>query len=162
LLVVVTRGDGGAPPDELGIKGGAGWQVFGHRGDRTFAVHDGARLEARDQIRFVVTPQGAHYLLVVSVDGAGKASVYYPYDGTQSGALTGDGRVELPGSIVLDAAPGPERLYAIFSDAPIEVDSIMAQLRAVGARGGDAVRRTRSLELTARAQLSLVFEKATP
>jgi len=39
---------------------------------------------------------------------------------------------------------------------------VTAQLRAVAARGADAIRETRTLPLAARAQLSLVFEKASP
>ncbi len=157
LWLVVTRDR----QDELGIKGDATWQVFANRNGETFAVHDGTTLVAGDRIRFVVTPNGAPYLLVASVDGAGVTSIYYPYGGTQSGP-TGGERSELPGSIVLDAAPGPERLYALFSNDPIAADVVTEQLRVIGARGADAIRHARLLDVPARAQLSLVFEKATP
>jgi hypothetical protein len=160
LLLVIMR-DRGGPDDELGIKGDATWQVFANRNGETFAVHDGSNLAAGDRIRFVVTPNGAPYVLVASVDGAGAASIYYPYGGTQSGPTHG-ARNELPGSIVLDAAPGPERLYAIFSDDPITADSVTEQLRMIGVRGADAIRHTRSLDVPSRAQASLVFEKAAP
>jgi hypothetical protein len=135
--------------------------VFANRNGETFPVHDGTTLAAGDRIRFVVAPDGARYLLVASVDGAGTASIYYPYGGTQSGPTEGE-RSELPGSIVLDAARGPERLYAIFSDEPIAADLVTERLRVIGAAGIDAIRRTRSLDVPARAQASLVFEKATP
>jgi len=160
VLLVVIR-DRGTAPDELGIKGGATWQVFANRNGDTFPVRDGTTLVPRDRIRFVVTPGGARYLLVASVDGAGTASIYYPYGGTQSGPAQGE-HSELPGSIVLDAAKGPERLYAIFSDDPIAAELVTDQLRVIGAQGGDAIRRTRSLDLPSRAQSSLVFEKAMP
>src|SRR5664279_518229 len=161
LLLVVTRDRGGHDDDELGIKGDATWQVFANRNGETFAVHDGTNLMAGDRIRFVVTPNGAPYLLVASVDGAGVASIYYPYGGTQSGPTHG-ARNELPGSIVLDTASGPERLYAIFSDDPITAESVTEQLRVIGARGADAIRHARSLDVPSRAQASLVFEKAAP
>lgn len=159
LLIVAPRRP--PRPPELAIKGDAGWQVFAHRDGRTFAVHDGTELAAGDQIRFLVLPDGAHYLLVASVDGGGAVMIYYPYGGEQSMGVEGD-RVELSGSIELDAAPGPERIYALLSDDPIEAEIVKAHLRDVAAGGAEAIRGTRALPVPARAQLSLVFEKARP
>jgi len=150
-----------APVTELGIKGAASWQVFANRDDRVFAVHDGTALAAGDRIRFAVTPAGARYLLVASIDGLGAATIYHPYDGAQSAIIEGE-RVEPAGSIELDAAPGPERIYALLSDEPIAADTVIVQLRAVADGGADAIRDARALELPVRAQLSLVFEKAAP
>lgn len=150
-----------APVAELGIKGAASWQVFANREGRVFAVHDGTTLAAGDRIRFAVIPAGARYLLVASIDGLGAATIYYPYDGLQSAIIEGD-RVEPAGSIELDAAPGPERIYALLSDGPIAADTVIEQLRAVAAGGADTIRDPRALELPVRAQLSLVFEKAAP
>jgi hypothetical protein len=146
---------------ELGIKGDASWQVFANRDGHVFVVHDGTELAAGDRIRFAMIPAGARYLLVASIDGLGTATIYHPYDGLQSMAIEGD-RVEPAGSIVLDAAPGPERIYAILSDEPIAADIVRAQLRAIARGGADAIRNTRTLPLPARAQVSLVFEKASP
>jgi hypothetical protein len=159
LLILAPRRP--PPPPELAIKGDAGWQVFANRGGNTFAVHDGTELAAGDQIRFIVLPDGAHHLLVASVDGSGAAMVYYPYGGDQSMVIEGD-RVELSGSIELDAAPGPERIYALLSDRPIEAAIVRAYLRDVAAGGAEAIRGTRTLPVPARAQLSLVFEKVRP
>jgi hypothetical protein len=145
----------------LGIKGGATWRVLAKRNAETFVVTDGQELAPNDRIRFVVTANGAKYLLVVSIDGAGYASIYYPYDGSESGEVIGD-RFELPGSIVLDAAPGPERVFAILTDEPLAADVAKQRLRALGARGNAAIRATSQLELAARAQLTLLFEKAAP
>jgi len=158
-LLVVWR-DRGEPP-ELAIKGGATWQVFAHRADATFAVHDGTRLAAGDRIRFVISPAGARYVLVASIDGAGHATIYYPYAGPSSEPIAGP-RAELPGSIVLDTAPGPERVFALLSDQPIAADPVIALLRTIGAAGPDAIRRFAALPIAARAQRSLVFEKAAP
>lgn len=150
-----------APVTELTIKGTASWQVFANHDGRVFAVHDGTPLAAGDRIRFAVTPAGARYLLVASIDGLGAATIYYPYDGPQSATIEGD-RVEPAGSIELDAAPGPERIYALLSDEPIAAATVLVQLRALALGGVDAIRDARALELPVRAQLSLVFEKAAP
>lgn len=146
---------------ELGIKGDASWLVFASRGGRVLPVHDGTELAAGDRIRFTVIPGGARYLLVASIDGRGTATIYVPYGGSQSAAIDGD-RVEPEGSIVLDAAPGPERIYALLSDAPIAAERVRAQLREIARGGSDAIRGTSALALPVRAQASLVFEKVAP
>jgi putative zinc finger protein len=147
--------------DELGIKGSAAWQVFANHDGQTFAVRDGTALSPGDRIRFVVEPDGAHYLIVASVDGSGAASIYYPYGGRESAPIDGT-RVELDGSIVLDAAPGPERLFALFSDEPLAADAVRERLLAIGASGPEAIRKAHALDVAARAQTTLVFEKAVP
>lgn len=154
---------------ELAIKGDASWEVFANRDGRVFAVHDGTRLAVGDRIRFAIVPRGARYLLVASVDGGGEVTIYYPYNGVQSVSITdgeaGDGgRIELPGSIVLNAARGPERVYAILSDVALPVELVTVLLHAVAGGGADAIRATRTLPLPlpVRAQFSLVFEKAGP
>ena len=138
----------------LGIKGGATWRVLAKRTDSTFMVRDEQELAAGDRIRFVVTPNGARYLIVASIDGAGNPSIYFPFDGAASGRIDG-ARFELPGSIVLDAAPGPERVFAILSDEPLTADVVKQHLMSI--RG--AIRETTHLDLPSREQLTLVFEK---
>ncbi len=151
------------PASDLAIKGDAAWQVFANRDGQTFAIHDGVQLEPGDRIRFAVTPDGARYLLVASIDGGGAVSIYFPYGGSQSEALEAGERVELPGSIVLDAAPGPERMFALFSDQPIEAAAGAEQLRSIAVDGADAIRQVHAIAVAnLRAQASLVFEKLVP
>ena len=146
----------------LGLKGTAAMQIFANHNGQVFPVRDGATLSAGDQIRFVVTPAGMPYLLVASVDGTGKPAIYFPYQGSQSGRLEDTARMELAGSIVLDAAPGPERVFAIFSKDPIFAAHVQEQLTALGARGPEAIRAAQHLQIPAQGQISVVFEKATP
>jgi len=162
VLVVIARPRPVAQPD-LAIKGDATWHVFANRDGQTFAIHDGAQLEPRDRIRFAVTPDGARYLLVASIDGSGAVSIYFPYGGDASARLDPGDHVELPGSIVLDAAPGPERMFAVFSDEPIEAAAVADELRTIAVGGADAIRQAHVLAIAGmRAQASLVFEKAVP
>lgn len=148
-------------PPELAIKGDATLEVFAHRDGQTFVVQDGTELVAGDRIRFVVLPAGSGYVLVASVDGGGAATIYYPYGADHSAPIEGD-RVELDGSIELDAAPGPERIYALLSDRPLDAALVIARLREVAAGGERAIREARTLDLPVRAQPSLAFEKAQP
>ncbi|HEU0032902.1 MAG TPA: hypothetical protein VFQ53_19855 [Kofleriaceae bacterium] len=145
--------------DDIRLKGDLTFQMFARRGDAVIAVRDGTPLAAGDQIRFVVGANGPTHLIVASIDGAGHATIYYPYDGTRSGSV-GAQPAELPGSIVLDASPGPERVFAIASTESLDAAIVKHALIELGARGTAAIRDTRRLAVPAAMQASIVFEKS--
>jgi hypothetical protein len=157
----VDHGDGG-----LGVKGGPAMQVFAQRDDpvrRIFQVRDGDTMRPGDALRFAVYPSSWPYLLVVSVDGKGTVSSYFPFGGDQSGRLDGEARVELPGSVLLDDAPGPERIFAIFSREPLTVRAATSALGSIANGGPQAIRAAKELPVPgAGPELTLVFEKAVP
>jgi hypothetical protein len=149
----------------LGIKGGPGFQIFVRHGGadgQVAPVKGGERLAPGDEIRFVAVPAEKKHLLVASIDGRGKVSVYFPFGGSQSGKLDQGGRMELPGSVVLDDAPGPERIFAVFSDEPVAAAEVATKLQALGSKGPDAIRKQGSLAISGSAQVSVAFEKTTP
>jgi len=148
------------PAVDIRIKGGLTFQVFAHRHDEVIPVRDGTRLDAGDSIRFVAGAS-APYLMVVSIDGAGHPSVYYPYQGERSGTSTPDPS-ELPGSIVLDASPGPERIFALSSTEPLDARMVIRALAEIGARGAAAIREARSLGVATAQQATVLFEKRAP
>jgi hypothetical protein len=154
LLLVIRR----APPD-ISIKGAPSFAAFARRAGQVTAVHDEDVLRAGDEVRFVVVSEQLPYLLVCSVDGMGKANIYFPFDGRESGKIEVRSRVELPGSIILDDAPGPERVFALFSAEPIAAVEVNDALRAIGIEGARGIRETRALPLRVGAQSSLLFEK---
>jgi hypothetical protein len=148
---------------EVAIKGGPALQVYARSDQRVFRVRDGEVLRAGDEIRFAVTPAGASYVLIASVDGRGHVTIYVPYDGLESVAIDPHHPSELPGSIILDDAMGPERLFAIFSTAPVRVADVWPTLQGVAAAGPEALRTSRRLDLHVQAtQASIVFQKEAP
>ncbi len=124
-----------------------------------FAPRSGEALAPGDLVRFVVEPRGHRYLLVASIDGAGKVSVYHPFQGTVSAPLGADARVELPGSIVLDRAPGPERIFALLSEVALSATAVRESLKGVEAGGPERIRQTVELPLPGTEQDSFLFEK---
>ncbi len=124
LLVVALRP---AADPELGIKGGGNLQVFARREEAVFPVRNGTRLAPGDRIRFVVDPGTSRFVLIASVDGAGKVSVYFPPGGVQSAPVSA-GRNELPRSIELDEVLGTEQLFAYFSDQPLTAQDVVDAL----------------------------------
>jgi hypothetical protein len=151
-----------APDDDLATKGPGSLQIFARRQGRVFPVAAGTVLAPGDAIRFFVHPSGLDHVIVGSVDGAGKANIYYPYGGASSAHLAPGRRLEVPGSIILDGAPGPERVFAVFSRAPLAADHVRAALAAVAAGGEAAIRSSRTLPLPDTAQASVQFEKGEP
>jgi hypothetical protein len=162
LLVRPRPGEQGAsPPLYQGEKGGSTFFVVGQREGRVFPVAGAGPLRAGDSIRFVVTSL-MPYVMIASVDARGRAQVYAPFQGTQSAAVAVERRLELPegGSIQLDATPGPERIFALFSRRPLAARVVLEALERLGARGPDAIRAGERLDLPAGAQLSELLEKA--
>ncbi len=166
LLARPTRGPVPEPSEALGVKGNVGggrlaFKAFARRDERVFLVRDGERLAPGDAVRFAVEAPGFEYLLVASIDGAGTASVYFPFRGQASGRNRPEATFEVPGSIVLDAAPGPERVFAISSAGPIESTVVKAALETLGAAGPEAIRRATELPIAGTIQASVLFEKQT-
>lgn len=146
------------PREDLATKGGSLFQVFAKRGVEVFAVREGTTLQPGDQLRFVVEPGDSDHVLIASVDGAGKASIYYPYDAVESGAVTPQTRSELPGSLTLDGTLGEERLLALFSRRPLQAAEVLRALQAVkpeSLAGGVP-------SVPADSQRALEFKKASP
>jgi hypothetical protein len=161
LVLMLRVGDRPPPDDDLRAKGGPSLQIVARRGDQTFRVVDGATLAAGDAVRFVVAAPRDGHLMIASIDGRGVASLYHPAGGDRSAPLPAGARVELPGSIVLDDAPGPERFVALWSAASLPAAPVLAALTAIGAGGPDAIRAAPPLAVGADAERSLVIEKAT-
>jgi hypothetical protein len=129
--------------------------------ERIFGIESGAHLASGDAIRFVVDRPDGLYLLVVSVDGAGQVNVYYPYGGADAGRIEPGARVVLDGSIVLDDAVGPERVWAVVSDRQVTVAELRAQLPAIARGGAAAIRQGAELNVLGAYQTSVWFEKSS-
>lgn len=92
---------------------GPGFEV--HRLEQGALVpYRGEALGAGDVIAFRLPPGPARELVLLSVDGGGAVSVFYPSEGDApfSVAASPGAAVALPGSLTLDGAPGPEIFVA--------------------------------------------------
>lgn len=88
----------------------------------------GEVLKEGDQIQFRYNAGGHRYLIIASLDGRGLLSPLYPDTPTQSIQVRSNGLHVLDGSVILDDAVGPERIFALFSDAPIQFQELQAAL----------------------------------
>jgi hypothetical protein len=149
-------------PALLAAKGACSLSLVARRAGQVFAA-SGPKvgLAAGDELRFVVTSDAsAHtYLLIASVDGAGHTNVYFPFAGARSGAVAQPGRWEVPGSVVLDSSRGPERIFALFSAAPLEAAQVTEPLARIGQRGWDAIRSDAEISVAGAEAHSVLIER---
>lgn len=125
LLPIVDGTNGGG----VLVKGDPFKVVF-RRGEASpQVVSADARLRPGDALRFSYDAPSDGYLLILNLDGTGQASVFYPPEGTRSAPIARGATDFLPGSIVLDEAPGPEWLVAVFSQKPLEAALLLARLK---------------------------------
>lgn len=135
LVVVYVRQDGPVERAErpqsryLAYRGSFTVQVVAKRGEQQFMVDEQTAVQAADALRFVVMTDTPGYIVVFSLDGRHHLTPFYPDSQAerdrQPYPLPRAGRHVLPGSVVLDDAPGPERLVVLF--APTRYDRLKAQ-----------------------------------
>ena len=134
-FVVYAAVSGTSSESYLGVKGAQPvLEVFARRSEgHAFAVKRGQALKPKDRIRFVVNPAGTKYVMIASHDAKGAFTVYHPFGATESARVEGDEgpkKVELSSTVELDEVAGPEKLVAVFSEAPVMASEVEAALAA--------------------------------
>jgi hypothetical protein len=113
-------------------KGSARIDFFVKSGAAVRPGAPGESVRAGDALRFVVPRTEPRYLVILGRDSRGVASVYFPAGPRgervpPSAEPIGSG-LALPSSVLLDDAPGSERLYAVFCDEPPAVADLLREL----------------------------------
>jgi hypothetical protein len=153
----------GAPPDDyLGVKGGGtlGLDVFVQEGSGARQARDGEAVAAGAALRFRVRIARPCHLWVLSVDPRGQVSRLFPSQGEAGAAV--ERSADLPGGAVLDGQPGPERIMALCTPAPLGWSGAEAAVRAAFTSAGpEAVRHGATVTGLGpgAAQESLLLEK---
>jgi len=112
-------------PGSVAFKGEAPALSFRvERRGRVFAGRAHMQLRPGDRVRFAYSLGEDAYLLIVNLDGNGKATVYYPSGSDESLAVRAGQKIFLPGSIRLDEYFGPERIFAVFSREPLNAGDV--------------------------------------
>lgn len=82
------------------------------------------------RIRFEAQGGKPGFIAIVGIDGSAATTVYYPYGANEATAI-GKERL-LPGAIQLDATPGDETFYALFSTKPFSIDATLPAVKGAG------------------------------
>jgi hypothetical protein len=88
----------------------------------------GEHVEPGDALRFTVASREAKYVAVLSVDGAKRASTYYPASGAQAPREEPGAAAALPLSTVLDDTLGDETIYGVGCEHPFDVEALRQAL----------------------------------
>jgi Domain of unknown function (DUF4384) len=138
-------------PDAIRLKGGMTWSVFAKRGARAWPVVEGETLKPGDQLAFTYSLSQDRFLWMLGIDDAGTITQYGP-EATPVRLARGQGRV--PFAIELDARPGEERLFALFSQAPLDVSEAKRVLAVSAARARRENRWVTAADLTLPAEIA--------
>ncbi len=116
-------------------KGTTGLEVYVQRGDDVLRVQSGETLSEGDRLRFATRADGHETVVVLSVDGGGTVSLFYPELSDEPPvAVEPHERMLLQDAIRLDDAVGPESFVAIFS--PADTPAAMTLVREAYEHGG--------------------------
>lgn len=133
--------------------------VVRHADGRVEALAPDGHVRPGEAIRFLVTTQRAGHLVILGLDAAGKVSVYVA-DGDDAHPVARGQKQAMPGSIVLDATPGAERLVALECEARFPVASAVDAGRRSLDRAAQDPRRVGALDLPGCQQAALTMDKS--
>jgi len=123
LLMLRTEGAG-----ERRKGAGVGLVMYVQHGDEVRRAAPGETVAPGDAVRFAVSTPAPAFVAVLSLDPAGRASVYFP-QGPRAAEVPAGAEVPLPLGTRLDATVGEERLLGLFCTAPVELEPIRLALQ---------------------------------
>jgi hypothetical protein len=112
---------------------GVGVAMYVLHGDAVRRAGPGEVVAPGDAVRFAVTTPEPGYAAVLSLDPAGRASIYFP-EAPRASPVAAGVDVPLPIATRLDATVGEEHVVGLLCDRPVELEPVRAALEA-GAAG---------------------------
>jgi hypothetical protein len=132
VIFIATKKTTHADDPDIIYKGdGVSLVIYVKSGDASQRLQSGDTIASGAKIRFEITGVKQGYVAVVGVDGTGTASVYYPSNTAQAAPLGDDHLLHV--AIQLDATPGDEQFYAVYSKDPFMLDAVLPSIRGQGA-----------------------------
>ncbi len=139
VLVVIRHPAPASLPDDDDLRAkGAAVSLVIHTADQQLATGD--TVSAGTKIRFEAQGATPGYIAIIGIDGARATTVYYPYGAHAAAAIGRENRL-LPSAIELDATPGDETFYALFSTTPFELEPLLPAIAGNHLPAGLAVSR---------------------
>lgn len=115
------------PPDENRIKGETDLDFYVLRDGEVYPGDPEQPVRSGDRIQFTYRAGQHDGLVLLSVDGTGALTVFYPPAGNAPMEVIPGERRVLQGSILLDDAPGPEVFLAFFGTSVTEARAVANQ-----------------------------------
>lgn len=151
----------GGPGERVRVKGGVGAHLVVDR--KTAEGHErlvqGDAVVAGELVQLSYVPAGAEQGVIVSIDGAGVATLHFPSNVDAEPTLAEGSEVPLDHAYELDEAPSFERFFIVTREG--EAPSVAEVLKAAEALAGSPEARTAELGLAGEGwqQEDLLLEK---
>ena len=142
VFLIHSGDDNGIPSirtsEYIGIKGQEPtlWIFRQTSDDAELLDEDSVFVNPGDILQIGYTAAGREYGVIVSIDGAGAATLHYPPFADGSPLLEQEGRQQCPYAYELDDAPAFERFFFVTSDTPIDVSGIIDAAKVLGKTDG--------------------------
>jgi hypothetical protein len=127
---------------------------------RIVELASGGRVHAGDAVRFLLSTGRGGHVVVLGLDAAGKVSVYVA-DGERGLHVERGARQAMPGSIILDATPGAERVVALLCPERFAVSDAVDAAQARLNQAEHDPHRTGELRLPGCAEVAWIMEKTS-
>jgi hypothetical protein len=137
---------------ETRTKGGEPFELYIRHGNAVRKASDRERVHAGDQLQFAYSATADGYVAVLSRDGGGMASIYFPGAGNTAWPARAGQNQMLPESTILDETPGQELIYALFCARRVELEPLHQALARGRPLEPPSSCSMRSIELDKRAR----------
>ena len=117
------------PKYSIRTKGDVSIRFHVLRDDQVEPGVSGEAYKEGDRIQFEYTSGANRYLFLVSLDDSGRVSNFNYQSSQTSVPIIPGGGLQLEGSIILDDSPYPERVFAIFSNRPLDLENVKRAAR---------------------------------
>lgn len=119
-LLLIIRPPASDPGSTNRAKGGPDLGFWALSGGRMQPGVQGGEYRPGDRLQFSYRADGLDSLVLLSIDGAGRLTVFYPQAGEDPLPVRPEGQHILDGSILLDATLGPEVFVAVFGPSSVQ------------------------------------------
>lgn len=116
------------PGEDILSKGGVVLELYRKTATGSAKVFPEVPLAPGDTLGFKVKESTRGFIAIVSKDGSGAVSVYYPYNGAAAAPYEPK-QPDLPGAVELDDTLGHEDIHALYSTKPFELAWALKALR---------------------------------
>ncbi|MCX4246548.1 hypothetical protein [Paraliomyxa miuraensis] len=126
--------DGGTAPEQIFLKGDPVLSIDRVHEGRPERMSEGARVAQGELLQVTYNAKGAQQGVIVSIDGAGVATLHFPASEGDDPRLAHGGPIPLSESYELDDAPGFERFFFVTVDGGevrLSVARVMEAARAL-------------------------------
>ena len=103
--------------------------VVAKRGESEFRLNPLNGLKRNDSIGLFYSAEEPGYLMILNIDNSGQVAPLYPIGSQTSGRMDSGIHVPLPVEGTVEEGDGCEWIVAVFSDTPLEIEDVAAQLK---------------------------------